>query len=71
MKKNTTFTLKLQKKGLMKYHFVQKFSKECICLPLLYLEYFTIRDNKEDGGNNIKFEPTTAYPAQRTIEGEF
>lgn len=54
IKENTAFTLKLQNKGLVKKHFVQKFSKECSCLPFPFLEYFTIYDNKGDGGNKYK-----------------
>lgn len=54
LKENTTFTLKLQNKGLMKYHFVQKCSKKCSCLPFSFLEYFTICHNKGDGGNKYK-----------------
>lgn len=38
----------------MKYHFVQKCSKECICLPFSFIEYFTKCDNKGDEGNNYK-----------------
>lgn len=33
---------------------MQKFSKECSCLPFSFLEYFTICDNKADGSNKYK-----------------